>query len=114
MRIPTGVVIVLVLVCSFIGMVRLSGYLDSHPYSHPDVLVNLFKPAPPSIRVVAINYQRSEITGVTRDDMGKAVRIVAHCQGACPASLGTHAAGPESVYYFNSLRPDIISQSEER
>lgn len=71
-------------------------------------------PAPPTIRVMAVNYQRSEFTAVTKDDMGKTVRIVAHCVAACPASLGTYAAGPESVYYFDSLRPDIISQSEER
>jgi hypothetical protein len=63
-------------------------------------------PKPPTIKVTAINYQRSEYTAVKHIKGIGDVQIVARCPGLCPASLGNYAAGPDSAY----SNPDIISQ----
>jgi hypothetical protein len=65
-------------------------------------------PTTPTINVIAVNYQHSEYTAITRIDGVGRVKIVAHCPFTCPSTLGTYAAGPDSIFY----RPNLISQTK--
>ena len=81
-----GLVIALALAVAFIGVARLSNYLDTHPNPHGDLLVNALKKTPevPKTDIVSVDYTAGTFVAVTHHPK-TLDKITAKCGQECPA-----------------------------